>query len=106
LSILIELQQPETSIKQLYVEWIEEQIESYKDSVSRSDLINLAEEIVEELRINRRGQYQLTEVLLCTEVDRKIFQLLGLPSFRQWCGTDGDGSGPDLDDPLPLPPMP
>jgi hypothetical protein len=106
LSTLIQLKQPESPIKQLYLEWIEDQIESYKDSVSRSDLIRIAEEAVEELRITRRGQYQLTEVLLCAAVDRKIFQLLNLPSYRQWCGKDGDPGGAELDDPLLIPPMP
>ncbi len=73
------------SLRQLYEEWVEEQIEDYKDSVNRSDLLRLADEVVEELRVSPRGQYQLTEMLLWTAVDRKIFKLLKLPGYRTWC---------------------
>lgn len=74
------------SLRQIYQEWVEDQIEDYKDSVNRSDLLRLADEVVEELRVSPRGQYQLTEMLLCTAVDRKIFRLLKLPGYRTWCG--------------------
>lgn len=61
------------------------QIESYKESVPRSDLLGLADQVVEELRVDKEGQYQLTELLLCNAVDRKIFRLLRLPGYRSWC---------------------
>lgn len=72
------------SLRQVYEQWVEDQIEEYKDSVPRADLLRLADEVCEQLRINQRGQYQLTEMLLCTAVDRKIFKLLGLPGYRTW----------------------
>jgi hypothetical protein len=75
------------TLRQIYIEWVEDRIEEYKDSVSRSDLLRLADEAVDDMRVNPRGQYQLTEVLLCTAVDRKIFRLLGLPGFRTWIRT-------------------
>jgi hypothetical protein len=72
------------TLRQIYQTWVEDQIEDFKDSVSRSDLLRLADEVIEELRVNNSGQYQLTELLLCTAVDRKIFKLLKLPGFRTW----------------------
>ena len=76
--------QSSSSLRRAYLEWIEEQIEEYKDSIPRSELLRLAEQVVAELQVNRRGQYQLTELLLCEEVDRTIFRLLRLPGFRGW----------------------
>jgi hypothetical protein len=75
------------SLRLSYLDWVEDQIESYKDAVSRSDLLRLAEEAVDELRVSQEGQYQLTEVLLCEAVDRKIFRLLKLPGYRSWCAS-------------------
>lgn len=68
-----------------YLEWVEDQIEAYKESIPRAQLLSLADEVISELRIDREGQYQLTELLLCTAVDRKIFRLLDLPGYRSWC---------------------
>jgi hypothetical protein len=73
------------SQRRAYLEWVEEQVEAYKEAVSRSDLMRLADEVIEELRVNQDGQYQLTELLLCTAVDRKIFRMLKLPGYRSWC---------------------
>jgi hypothetical protein len=75
---------PARSLRRLYLEWVEEQIEDYKDSVPRAELIRLADEVCADLDVNRRGQYQLTEILLCEEVDRTIFRLLKLPGYRAW----------------------
>lgn len=72
------------SLRRQYLEWVEEQIEEYKERVPRNELIALAEQVVEELRITQQGQYQLTEMLLCTAVDRRIFRLLKLPGYRSW----------------------
>lgn len=73
------------SQRRLYLEWVEEQVEAFKEAVPRADLLRLADEVCEELRVNQEGQYQLTELLLCTAVDRKIFRLLKLPAYRTWC---------------------
>ena len=81
-------------LRSRYLEWIEEQIEAYKDGVSRDDLLRLADEVVEELRVSKRGQYQITELLLCEAVDRKIFKLLKLPGYRTWSSARRSASRP------------
>lgn len=73
------------SLKQTYLEWVEEQVESFKESIPRSELLRIADEAVAELRVTQKGQYQLTEMLLMEAVDRKIVRSLGLPGFRSWC---------------------
>jgi hypothetical protein len=72
------------SRRRAYLAWVEEQIEEYKESVSRTALLEVADEVVKEVRVNAKGQYQLTEVLLAEAVDRKIFRMLKLPSYRAW----------------------
>ncbi len=72
------------SVRGAYLEWVEEQIENYKESIPRADLLSLAEDVVNDLRVDQEGQYQLTEILLCTAVDRKIFRLLKLPGYQSW----------------------
>ena len=72
------------SRRRAYLAWVEDQIEGYKESVSRSALLDVADEVVNDLRVNTRGQYQLTELLLAEAVDRKIFRMLKLPSYRVW----------------------
>ena len=67
-----------------YLDWVEDQIEEFKESVTRAELLEVADEVVAELRVNTRGQYQLTEVLLSEAVDRHIFRMLKLPSYRRW----------------------
>jgi hypothetical protein len=77
------------SLRRAYADWVEEQIEDYKEAVSRADLLRLADEVVDELRVSHQGQYQLTELLLLEAVDRRIFQLLKLPGYRAWCAAHG-----------------
>lgn len=72
------------SIRRRYLQWVEDQIEEYKDNLPRRDLLLIADEAIRELRINRKGQYQLTELLLANAVDRKIFAHLKLPGYRLW----------------------
>lgn len=57
----------------------------YKESLPRSELLRLADDVVNEIRMDRRGQYQITELLMCTAVDRHIVRLLKLPGYRAWC---------------------
>jgi tRNA 5-methylaminomethyl-2-thiouridine biosynthesis bifunctional protein len=73
-----------SSRRRSYLEWVEEQIEAYKESVSRTELLGVADEVVADLRVNSRGQYQLTELLLAEAVDRRIFRMLKLPTYRAW----------------------
>jgi hypothetical protein len=92
------------SLRRAYRDWVDEQIEEFKDTVSRSELLRLADEVVDELHVNRRGQYQLTEMLLWAAVDRKIFRLLKLPGYRSWSAAQATPAAPEeLDgDPLVL----
>jgi hypothetical protein len=48
------------SLRRAYLEWVEEQVEDFKDAIPRSRLLAIADEVVEELRLSRGGQYQLT----------------------------------------------
>ena len=72
------------SLRRAYVDWVEEQIEAFKDTIPRGELLSLADEVVSGLRVNKDGQYQLTEILLCNAMDRRIFRMLKLPGYRAW----------------------
>jgi hypothetical protein len=79
------------SARQQYVAWVEDQVEDFKASLSREDLLALAEEAVEGLYETQDEQYPLTEILLRDAVDALIFRRLRLPAYRQWlrtCQTD------------------
>lgn len=90
-----------------YLDWVEDQIEEYKESISRSELLEVADEVVAELRINTRGQYQLTEVLLSEAVDRHIFRMLKLPTYRRWREAGArERRGTRLRDPVSEEPLP
>lgn len=89
------------SLRRSYLDWVEAQIEDYKETVSRSDLLRLADQVVEELRVDQEGQYQLTELLLCAAVDRKIFRLLRLPGYRSWCAEQRAPRPPTNEPPAP-----
>lgn len=73
------------SLRRAYVEWVEEQIEEFKERIPRSHILAIADEVVNELRVDAGGQYQLTEILLCNAIDRRIFRMLRLPGYRAWC---------------------
>ena len=73
------------SLRRAYVEWVEEQIEEFKERIPRSHILAIADEVVNELRVDPEGQYQLTEILLCNAIDRRIFRMLRLPGYRAWC---------------------
>jgi hypothetical protein len=94
------------SPRQLYLEWVEDCIEDYKNSLTREELLSIAESAVDGLFDSDDGQYPLTEILLRDAVDTLIFQRLGLPGYRRWlrtCQTDTDDrplegtSDPDSD---------
>jgi hypothetical protein len=73
------------SLRRAYLEWVEEQVEEFKESIPRSQLLALADQVVEELRMTQGGQYQLTEILLCNALDRYLVRMLKLPGYRAWC---------------------
>lgn len=85
---------PDLAPRQLYMAWVEDQIEEFKAGLTREELLNLAEEAVDCLFDSPDGQYPLTEILLCDAVDRLLFERLDLPDFRQWrraCQNDTSG---------------
>lgn len=94
-----------------YRAWVEDQVEAFKERISRNELLSLADDVVTNLRVSPRGQYQFTEVLLAEAVDRHIFRLLKLPSYRAWVAThpapppdpEPGESAEDEPDPVPLP---
>ena len=72
------------SLRRAYLEWVEEQVEAYKERVPRERLMDLADEVCTDLRVSAGGQYQLTELLLCSAINRRIYRMLKLPGFRAW----------------------
>jgi hypothetical protein len=98
------------SLRRAYQEWVEEQVEEFKDGIPRADLLRIADEVVRELRMTQRGQYQLTEMLLCNAVDRHITRMLHLPGYRAWreqvlAAQNQPLIPPDLRMPEPLSPV-
>ena len=73
------------TLRRAYLEWVEERVEEFKDSIPRSKLLAIADEVVEQLRVTQGGQYQLTELLLCNAMDRHLKRMLKLPGYRAWC---------------------
>jgi len=72
------------SLKQEYQEFILQRLEEYKNTVPRSELLQIGDEAVRELQASTQDQYLLTEVLLLEHVDRIIARRLRLPSFPRW----------------------
>lgn len=72
------------SPRQEYVQWVEDRIEDFKSSLTREELLSLADQAVDGLFAHEDGQYPLTEILLRDAVDALIFQRLHLPTYRQW----------------------
>lgn len=91
------------SLRRAYVEWVEEQIEEFKERIPRSHLLAIADEVVNELRVSPDGQYQLTEILLCNAMDRRILRMLRLPGYRAWCAQRAAEHPPQTVITFPLP---
>ncbi|HXV85149.1 MAG TPA: hypothetical protein VD793_00540, partial [Gemmatimonadales bacterium] len=72
------------SLKQEYEEFILQRIEEFKDQLSRSELLAIADEAVRELETGSDDQLVLTEVLVLEHVDRLIIRRLHLPTYRRW----------------------
>jgi len=75
---------PPSSLRQEYQEFLLERIESYKNALSREELLEIGDEAIRELEASSTQQYLLTEVLLLEHVDRVIARRLKLPTFRRW----------------------
>jgi hypothetical protein len=70
------------SLRYEYELYVEREIEDYKNSVSRSALMSLADEAMR--RLVSGDQMGMTEVLLAAEVDKLISGRLRLPSYDTW----------------------
>ena len=79
------------SPRQRYNDWVQDRIEEHKASLTRDELLSLADRAVCELFDSDDAQYPLTEILLRDAVDALIFAKLDLPGYRKWlktCQTD------------------
>ena len=75
-------QRSQRSLRHEYELYVEQEIENYKDSVSRTFLLKIGDEAVSSLAADQ--QLALTELVLCEEVDRIIRSRLRLPTYRTW----------------------
>ena len=70
------------SLRHEYELYVEREIEDYKNSVSQSSLMGLADEAMRRLRND--DQMGMTELLLAAEVDKLITKRLRLPTYDAW----------------------
>ncbi|MEJ7761092.1 MAG: hypothetical protein WKF55_16035 [Gemmatimonadaceae bacterium] len=70
------------SLKHEYDVFVENEVENYKDSISRTTLLKIGDEAVAVLQSD--AQMGMTELLLCDEVDRIIRKRLRIPSYATW----------------------
>jgi hypothetical protein len=72
------------SLKQQYYEYIQQRIETYKNSLPQAEVYALGDEANQELLQNATGQFVLTEIMLEETVDNRIRKRLRLSSYRRW----------------------
>jgi hypothetical protein len=70
------------SLKHEYDLFVENEIDGYKESISRTALLKIGDEAVASLQSTL--QFGMTELLLCDEVDRIIRKRLRIPSYATW----------------------
>jgi hypothetical protein len=70
------------SLKHEYELYVENEIENYKESVSRSAILKIGDEAVASLRAGE--QVAMDELLLWAEVDRIIRKRLRIPGYDTW----------------------
>jgi hypothetical protein len=70
------------SLKHEYEEYVEREIEQYKDNLPRHAILSVGDEAVAALR--RQSQFVLTELVLWEEVDRIIMRRLRIPAYATW----------------------
>ncbi|MDO8501214.1 MAG: hypothetical protein Q7S20_05190 [Gemmatimonadaceae bacterium] len=70
------------SLKHEYDLFVENEIEAYKDSVSRTALLKIGDEAVASLE--SQPQFAMNELLLCDEVDRIIRKRRRIPTYATW----------------------
>ena len=75
-------QQNPRSLKHEYELYVENEIENYKESVSRSAILKIGDEAAASLRAGE--QFAMDELLLWAEVDRIIRKRLRIPGYDTW----------------------
>ena len=70
------------SPKHEYDLYVENEIELYKDSISRTVLLKIGDEAVASLE--SQAQLAMNEILLCDEVDKIIRKRLRIPTYATW----------------------
>lgn len=70
------------SLKHEYDLFVENEIDTYKDSISRTALLKIGDEAVASLCA--QPQFAMNELLLCDEVDKIIRKRRRLPSYTTW----------------------
>jgi hypothetical protein len=70
------------SLKHEYDLFVENEIDDYKESISRTALLKIGDEAVAVLYAQL--QFGMTELLLCDEVDRIIRKRIGVPTYPTW----------------------
>jgi len=75
-------QQHPRSLRHEYELYVENEIENYKESVSRSAILKIGDEAAASLRASE--QFAMDELLLWAEVDRIIRKRLRIPAYSTW----------------------
>ncbi len=70
------------SLKHEYELYVENEIENYKESVSRSAILKIGDEAAAALRAGE--QFAMDELLLWAEVDRIIRKRIRIPAYNTW----------------------
>jgi hypothetical protein len=70
------------SLKHEYDLFVENEIDAYKESISRATLLKIGDEAVASLQ--SAMQFSMNELLLVVEVDKIIRKRLRLPSYATW----------------------
>jgi hypothetical protein len=70
------------SLKHEYELYVENEIENYKESVSRPAILKIGDEAAASLRAGE--QFAMDELLLWAEVDRIIRKRLRIPAYDTW----------------------
>jgi len=70
------------SLKHEYELYVENEIENYKESVSRTAILKIGDEAAASLRSGE--QFAMDELLLWAEVDRIIRKRLRIPGYNTW----------------------
>jgi hypothetical protein len=70
------------SLKYEYELYVENEIENYKESVSRSAILKIGDEAAASLRAGE--QFAMDELLLWAEVDRIIRKRIRIPAYITW----------------------